>query len=70
MSADGERTDVNAAKKNESFSSCVPPFPEKRGDMSNNHIDSTHWNLVNFRPGDIIIGTYIKSGTFAASACL
>ncbi|MEZ5893402.1 MAG: sulfotransferase domain-containing protein [Parvularculaceae bacterium] len=38
-------------------------FPVKTREIHNNHMDSTIWNEFKFRPDDIIIGTYAKSGT-------
>ena len=45
-------------------SETEPELPPKTADISNHHMDSTRWDLVNFRQGDIIIGTYAKSGMF------
>ncbi len=39
------------------------PWPKKRREIHNHHIDSTVWNDFQFRDDDIIIGTHIKSGT-------
>lgn len=38
-------------------------WPSKRQELHNHHFDSTVWNDFRFRPDDIIIGTYAKSGT-------
>jgi aryl sulfotransferase len=38
-------------------------WPKKTREMHNHHLDSTIWNDFAFRDGDIIIGTYAKSGT-------
>jgi aryl sulfotransferase len=38
-------------------------WPRKQRDVHNHHFDSTIWNDFRFRPDDIIIGTYAKSGT-------
>ncbi len=38
-------------------------LPKKTREIDNNHMDSTVWNEFNFRPDDIIIATYAKSGT-------
>lgn len=38
-------------------------WPRKTREMHNHHFDSTVWNNVKFRDGDIVIGTYGKSGT-------
>jgi aryl sulfotransferase len=38
-------------------------WPRKQREMLNHHMDSTIWNDFQFRPGDIIVGTYGKSGT-------
>lgn len=42
-----------------------PPetWPRKRRELRNHHFDSTVWNDFVFRDGDIVIGTYAKSGT-------
>lgn len=39
------------------------PWPEKRRELHNHHFDSTIWNDLRFRPDDIVIATYAKSGT-------
>lgn len=38
-------------------------LPRKQREMMNHHMDSTVWNDFQFRDGDIIIGTWGKSGT-------
>lgn len=38
-------------------------LPEKKREMHSHHFDSTIWNDFKFRPDDIIISTYAKSGT-------
>lgn len=38
-------------------------WPIKTREIHNHHFDSTIWNDFNFRPDDIIIATYGKSGT-------
>ncbi|MFM1896259.1 MAG: hypothetical protein RLZZ385_1333 [Pseudomonadota bacterium] len=38
-------------------------YPVKTREFQNHHFDSTIWNDFRFRPNDIIIGTYAKSGT-------
>lgn len=38
-------------------------WPEKRRELHNHHFDSTIWNDLRFRPDDIVIATYAKSGT-------
>ncbi|MEN3976254.1 sulfotransferase domain-containing protein [Emcibacter sp. SYSU 3D8] len=40
-----------------------PTWPQKTREFQNHHFDSTVWNDFNFRDGDIIVGTYGKSGT-------
>lgn len=37
--------------------------PQKTRELHNHHMDSTVWNSFGYRPGDIVIGTYAKSGT-------
>ena len=39
------------------------PWPEKRRELRNHHVDSRVWNRFKFRDGDIVIATYAKSGT-------
>jgi aryl sulfotransferase len=38
-------------------------WPEKSRELHNHHFDSTIWNEFSFRDDDIIVGTYLKSGT-------
>jgi aryl sulfotransferase len=38
-------------------------WPVKQRELHNHHIDSTIWNDLKFRPDDIVIATYAKSGT-------
>ena len=40
-----------------------PAWPRKTREFQNHHFDSTVWNDFRFRDGDIIVGTYAKSGT-------
>lgn len=39
------------------------PWPAKSREMHNHHMDSTRWNAFPFRDGDVVIGTWAKSGT-------
>ncbi|MBK0400968.1 sulfotransferase domain-containing protein [Limibaculum sp. M0105] len=41
----------------------TPTWPRKTREVRNHHFDSTIWNDFRFRPDDIVIGTYAKSGT-------
>jgi aryl sulfotransferase len=38
-------------------------WPQKTRELHNHHMDSTVWNGFAFRPDDIVIATYAKSGT-------
>jgi aryl sulfotransferase len=38
-------------------------WPRKTRELHNHHVDSTIWNDFRFRPDDIVIATYAKSGT-------
>lgn len=42
-------------------------MPQKIREVNNHHMDSTVWNDVKFRPDDIVIATYSKSGTTVRS---
>jgi aryl sulfotransferase len=37
--------------------------PSKTREIQNHHMDSTVWNDFDFRDGDVVVGTYAKSGT-------
>ncbi|MES1153181.1 MAG: sulfotransferase domain-containing protein, partial [Dongia sp.] len=39
------------------------PWPQKRREIHNHHMDSTVWNDFKFRDDDVIVATYGKSGT-------
>ncbi len=41
----------------------IPSQPVKTRELQNHHMDSTVWNRFKFRPDDIVIATYGKSGT-------
>ncbi|MCW3782462.1 sulfotransferase domain-containing protein [Defluviimonas salinarum] len=45
------------------MTSNAPPWPRKTRELHNHHFDSTISNDFRFRPDDIVIGTYAKSGT-------
>lgn len=38
-------------------------WPRKTREFQNHHMDSTIWNRFAFRPDDVIVSTYAKSGT-------
>jgi aryl sulfotransferase len=38
-------------------------MPAKKRELQNHHLDSTIWNDFAFRPDDIVLGSYAKSGT-------
>ncbi len=38
-------------------------WPVKTGEMHNHHMDSTRWNAFKFRDDDVVVATYVKSGT-------
>jgi len=38
-------------------------WPRKTRELHNHHMDSTVWNGFRFRPGDVVVATYGKSGT-------
>jgi len=40
-----------------------PQWPVKTGELQNHHTDTTRWNNFSFRPDDIVIASYGKSGT-------
>lgn len=41
----------------------MPNLPSKNKEIQNHHMDSTFWNDFVYRPDDIVIASYIKSGT-------
>jgi aryl sulfotransferase len=38
-------------------------WPRKTRELQNHHLDSTNWNGLRYRDGDIVIATYSKAGT-------
>ena len=40
-----------------------PPLPVKTREMHSHHFDSTMWNGFAFRDDDVVIASYVKSGT-------
>ncbi len=38
-------------------------WPQKTRELHNHHMDSTRWDDFVYRKGDVVIGTYAKSGT-------
>ncbi len=38
-------------------------WPRKTRELQNHHLDSTQWNGLRYRDGDIVIATYSKAGT-------
>src|SRR6476659_8246788 len=38
-------------------------WPRKTRELRNHHLDSRIWNVFKYRPGDVIIASYPKSGT-------
>ncbi len=38
-------------------------MPEKKREIRNHHMDSSFWNGFTYRPDDVVIASYIKSGT-------
>lgn len=42
---------------------ALPTWPRKTREFHNHHMDSTVWNRFAFRPDDVIVASYAKSGT-------
>jgi len=41
----------------------VSDYPQRIRTYQNHHLDSTRWDAVRFRPGDIVVSTSAKAGT-------
>jgi aryl sulfotransferase len=48
---------------NSSAPSVSPQWPVKTSETQNHHMDSTRWNNFQYRPDDIVIASWGKSGT-------
>lgn len=42
-------------------------MPVRNGEFHNHHMDSTRWDSFNYRPGDVVVATYAKAGTYHCS---
>jgi aryl sulfotransferase len=58
-----ERTTIKLILQETDMTATAQALPKKTRDIHNHHMNSTAWDTFKFRDGDIVIGTYAKSGT-------
>src|SRR3546814_4195950 len=64
----GSRGDLRERKRMHTVDTRATPgpvaeWPRKTREMHSHHFDSTVWNDFRFRPDDVVIASYVKSGT-------